>query len=197
MNSSRKTECRMPETGPRAPARTLVAVRAMVPVTQMPPNKAEAILAAPAPPARNWSGGVGRSCCRRPRRRAATRWRPAARMDKASGSTACTLSSENQADAAPAASAECRRSACRWSRAADAAAPTIEASPTAIRKPGQPGRKRRTAMMAPMRQSGDANGGSVERGQRRSPAPATFGTNRAGSGAKLKAERDPSPGWRR
>ena len=28
----------MPETGPRAPARTLVAVRAMVPVTQMPPN---------------------------------------------------------------------------------------------------------------------------------------------------------------
>ena len=28
----------MPAMGPRAPARTLVAVRAIVPVTQMPPN---------------------------------------------------------------------------------------------------------------------------------------------------------------
>ena len=37
----------MPETGPRAPARTLVAVRAMVPVTQMPPNSAEPMLATP------------------------------------------------------------------------------------------------------------------------------------------------------
>ena len=35
----------MPATGPRAPARTLVAVRAMVPVTQKPPNSAEPILA--------------------------------------------------------------------------------------------------------------------------------------------------------
>ena len=35
----------MPETGPRAPARMLVAVRAMVPVTQMPPNIAEPMLA--------------------------------------------------------------------------------------------------------------------------------------------------------
>ena len=35
----------MPGTGPRAPARTLVAVRAIVPVTQMPPNSAEAMLA--------------------------------------------------------------------------------------------------------------------------------------------------------
>ena len=32
----------MPETGPRAPARTFVAVRAIVPVTQMPPNSADA-----------------------------------------------------------------------------------------------------------------------------------------------------------
>ena len=37
----------MPATGPCAPARTLVAVRAMVPVTQMPPNSAEPILAKP------------------------------------------------------------------------------------------------------------------------------------------------------
>ena len=37
----------MPETGPRAPARTLVAVRAIVPVTQKPPNKPEAMFASP------------------------------------------------------------------------------------------------------------------------------------------------------
>ncbi len=37
----------MPEIGPCAPARTLVAVRAMVPVTQIPPNSAEPILAMP------------------------------------------------------------------------------------------------------------------------------------------------------
>ena len=47
MNSSRKTAWSMPATGPRAPARTLVAVRAMVPVAQMPPNSAEPILATP------------------------------------------------------------------------------------------------------------------------------------------------------
>ena len=37
----------MPATGPRAPARTLVAVRAIVPVAQMPPNRPEAMLATP------------------------------------------------------------------------------------------------------------------------------------------------------
>ena len=47
MNSSRKTACSMPDTGPCAPARTLVAVRAMVPVTQKPPNSAEAALPTP------------------------------------------------------------------------------------------------------------------------------------------------------
>ena len=38
---------RMPATGPCAPARTLVAVRAMVPVTQKPPKRPEATLATP------------------------------------------------------------------------------------------------------------------------------------------------------
>jgi hypothetical protein len=47
MNSRRNTECSIPDTGPRAPARTLVAVRAIVPVTQMPPNSADPILASP------------------------------------------------------------------------------------------------------------------------------------------------------
>ena len=47
MKPSRNTEWSMPATGPRAPARTLVAVRAIVPVAQMPPNSAEAIFATP------------------------------------------------------------------------------------------------------------------------------------------------------
>ena len=47
MNSKRNTACIMPETGLLAPARILVAVRAMVPVTLMPPKNAEAILASP------------------------------------------------------------------------------------------------------------------------------------------------------
>ena len=37
----------MPDTGPTAPERTLVAVRAMVPVAQMPPNNGEAMFATP------------------------------------------------------------------------------------------------------------------------------------------------------
>ena len=36
MKARKKSECSMPETGPIAPARTLVAVRAIVPVAQMP-----------------------------------------------------------------------------------------------------------------------------------------------------------------
>jgi hypothetical protein len=47
MNSSKNAECIIPESGLRAPARTLVAVRAIVPVTLIPPNTAEAILAIP------------------------------------------------------------------------------------------------------------------------------------------------------
>ena len=47
MNDSRNAECIMPDSGLRAPARILVAVRAIVPVTLMPPNRAEAMLAMP------------------------------------------------------------------------------------------------------------------------------------------------------
>ncbi len=46
-NASRNSECSMPATGPCAPARTFVAVRAIVPVTQMPPNRLDAMLATP------------------------------------------------------------------------------------------------------------------------------------------------------
>ena len=47
MNSRTKTACAMPETGLHAPARILVAVRAIVPVRLMPPKIAEATLAMP------------------------------------------------------------------------------------------------------------------------------------------------------
>ena len=45
--NQKKAACIIPATGLRAPARTLVAVRAIVPVTLIPPKKAEAILAMP------------------------------------------------------------------------------------------------------------------------------------------------------
>ena len=47
MNTSTNNACAMPETGLHAPARILVAVRAIVPVTLMPPKMAEATLAMP------------------------------------------------------------------------------------------------------------------------------------------------------
>ena len=49
MNNKMKTECSIPEMGLTAPDRTFVAVRAIVPVTQMPPKRAEPILASPCP----------------------------------------------------------------------------------------------------------------------------------------------------
>jgi hypothetical protein len=47
MKARRNSACSMPATGPRAPARTFVAVRAMVPVTQKPPKMAEPTFATP------------------------------------------------------------------------------------------------------------------------------------------------------
>ena len=47
MKTRIKTACPMPEIGLHAPARILVAVRAMVPVTLIPPNIAEATFATP------------------------------------------------------------------------------------------------------------------------------------------------------
>ena len=85
----------MPATGPRAPARTLVAVRAIVPVTQMPPNSAEAILATPCATSsqfERWRRPVMPSATTadsriRSRRAARRRARPAARPE--------TFASEN------------------------------------------------------------------------------------------------------
>ena len=118
MNSSRNSECSMPETGPRAPARTLVAVRAIVPVTQMPPNSAEPILAKPCATSsqlERW---------RRPVMPSATTadssdsMAPSSANAMASGNTACIFASENGGSAGSGNSRGCRRSGCRWSRPA-------------------------------------------------------------------------------
>ena len=91
MKTSRNSACSMPETGPCAPARTLVAVRAMVPVTQMPPNSAEAMLATPCAT----SSQLER--CRRPVMPSATTadssdsMAPSSAKATASGSTAASL----------------------------------------------------------------------------------------------------------
>ena len=89
----------MPETGPRAPARTLVAVRAMVPVTQMPPNSAEPILAKPCATSSQFER------CLRPVMPSATTAdssdsiAPSSAKAIASGSTACAFASENDGSA--------------------------------------------------------------------------------------------------
>ena len=85
----------MPETGPCAPARTLVAVRAIVPVTQMPPNSAEPILAKPCATSSQFERW------RRPVMPSATTAEssdsiaPSSAKAIASGSTACAFSRLN------------------------------------------------------------------------------------------------------
>jgi hypothetical protein len=85
----------MPAIGPRAPARTFVAVRAIVPVTQMPPNKPDAILAKPCAT----SSALER--CRRPVMLSATTadsrlsMLPNSVNDTAAGSISTTLPSDN------------------------------------------------------------------------------------------------------
>src|ERR1700676_204459 len=99
MNSSRNTECSMPEIGPRAPARTLVAVRAMVPVTHMPPNSADPILAKPC------ATNSQLERCLRPVMPSATTAdskdsiAPSNANAMASGRTACALANENNGHA--------------------------------------------------------------------------------------------------
>ena len=94
MNSSRKAECSIPATGPRAPARTLVAVRAMVPVTQNPPKRGEAMFAAPCAT----SSQLER--CRRPLMESATTAEsrlsmpPSSAKESAVGRTSETFSAE-------------------------------------------------------------------------------------------------------
>ena len=83
-----------PATGPRAADRTLVAVRAIVPVTQMPPNRAEAMFATPCATSSQFDR------CRRPLMESATTAdsrlsiAPSSANASASGSTAISLSIE-------------------------------------------------------------------------------------------------------
>ncbi len=149
----------MPATGPRAPARTLVAVRAIVPVTQMPPNSAEAdvgdalrhqLAIRAVPPAGHAVGDHGREQAldaaeqregqrgRQHRRRSSPSERPGS----------CGAGSELR-DAAEA-------RADGLDRQAEAASRDADASATAIRMPGQCGRNRRTATIDGDRQRAPA-----------------------------------------
>ena len=116
-------------TGERAPARMLVAVRAIAPVAAMPPKKGATRLPTPWPE----QLGVGivslaASCRRRPPRRAATRWRRAwrSRRRREAGRAA---SSKDRPSGWPSGPGMCqgrataaerdrgdvaRRSGCRW-----------------------------------------------------------------------------------
>jgi hypothetical protein len=88
MNTSTNTACRMPAIGLLAPARTLVAVRAMAPVAGRPPNSTEAILPAPCATSSQFER------CRRPDMPSATTAdssdsiAPSKAIASASGSTA-------------------------------------------------------------------------------------------------------------
>lgn len=141
----------MPETGLVAPARTFVAVRAIVPVTQMPPKSAEQIFATP------WAISSMLERCLRPVIPSATTAdskdsiAPRRANETASGKTAAALSSESGGkvgrrsprgmppNRVPIVSAgNCRR------------ATKAEAAATAISMPGQCGRNRRSPRMMPI-----------------------------------------------
>jgi len=138
----------MPEMGPRAPARTLVAVRAMVPVTQMPPNSAEPILAKPCATSsqlERW---------RRPVMPSATTadnsdsMAPSSANAIASGNTASTFATENVGNAGKGNSRGMPPQRVPMvSTGMLKAQVTMAAMTTAIRMPGQVGRNRFNPMM--------------------------------------------------
>ncbi len=94
MKSRRKRACSIPETGPCAPARTFVAVLAIVPVTQNPPKSAAPILATPCATSSQFER------CRRPVMPSATTadrsdsMAPKSVNEMAAGSTAATFSTD-------------------------------------------------------------------------------------------------------
>ncbi len=99
MKPSRKTACSTPEIGPTARERTFVAVRAMVPVTHSPPNRAEATFATPCATSSTFER------CRRPLMLSATTADnndsipPRSAMANASGKTCSTRSTETTGSA--------------------------------------------------------------------------------------------------
>jgi len=106
----------MPEIGPTAPDRMLVAVRAMVPVTGIPPNRIEPILAVPCATSSQFER------CLRPDMPSATTAEsndsiaPRSAMAAASGRTACALAKLNGGSPAETGFAAVRRSGRRLSR---------------------------------------------------------------------------------
>ncbi len=158
----------MPDTGPRAPARTLVAVRAMVPVTQMPPKIALAILAAPCAT----SSQLER--CRAPLMLSATT--AESRLSMAPSSVKLSAAGRSCMMRAGLRSGRCGAGSVRamppnlvpivsTGRCSSAAA--TDASATAMRKLGQCGRQMRQATMIAMAAKSEGDRSAVDGGQRR------------------------------
>ena len=162
----------MPETGPCAPARTLVAVRAIVPVTQMPPNSAEPMLAKPCAT----SSQLER--CRRPVMPSATTAEssdsiaPSSVKAMASGSTAC-MAARSKAGSAGRGSERGmppKRVPIVSTGSARTAAAT-EATATAISMPGQDGRQRFSPAMVAMVSRATSDRRRIERSPCRGQRP--------------------------
>src|SRR6185503_3539208 len=162
MNSIRRIACIIPEKGLRAPALMLVAVRAIVPVTLIPPNRADATLAMP------WATSSMFDRCRRPvmpsatlaERRLSTP--PRSVKESAAGNT-CQISgkliSGSRGTGRLLGTPPNRVPIVSTGRCSKATA--AEAATTAISIPGQPGRERlqlgnhRTGLGALQRQAAE------------------------------------------
>ena len=179
----------MPDTGPCAPERTLVAVRAMVPVTHSPPNSAEAILAIPCAT----SSQLER--CRRPVMLSATTadsrlsMEPSSANEKASGNN-CRISAQDAGGSAgagkPRGMPPKREPMVSTGRCSGNA--STEASNTASSRFGQCGRNRRPSMMMPTVTAAMIIAAGVAVGSAWNSA-CSFGTMAAGSGAgELQAQ---------
>ena len=135
----------MPATGVRAPARTLVAVRAIAPVAGRPPNSGETMLATPWATSSTfglWRSPVMRSATTADMQRldrAQQRHRQRRRQEREH-----EVGAERRDVRAPATRPGCRRSASRSSRPAGPARPRPACPPTRTTiAPGTRGMKRR------------------------------------------------------
>ena len=192
MNANRNTECRMPEIGPCAPARTFVTVRAMVPVTVIPPNRPEATLATP------WATSSQLERWRRPVMLSATTAdssdsiAPNSANASASGSIVTRKSSETCGSDG---SGKVRgmppnlEPIVSTGNCSSTAAP--DANTTAISMPGQWGRHRRTAAITAMLKADSAMAAKLAVGNA-APSTSSFGSSSPGS---LPASVRPSRSW--
>ncbi len=181
MKSRTNSACIMPDSGLIAPARMLVAVRAIVPVTLIPPNKADTILASPCAT----SSMLER--CLRPDMLSATfadsrlSTPPSSVNDRADGSSWRTSAHDSCGACgvgSPRGISPKRLPIVSAGSCSQAAA--IEARTTAISIPGQFGRNRRTTKIsaAHPRPSTAAAGVTVEAAL---PSPTSLGMRGPGS----------------